>query len=112
NDALGRHDARGGIGPLHLGRACPARLLRLIEPSIQGGFHRRLILVPGERLHKLSQGSPGNDPHTSNLLCAHFGRNDSSSNATRSIKAAVCGSTLIFKVPTLRCVSSAVASKF
>jgi len=45
NDALGRHDARGGIGPLHLGRACPARLLRLIEPSIQGGFHRRLMGV-------------------------------------------------------------------
>jgi len=38
DDTLGCNDAGGGIGPLHLGRVSPARLLHLVEPGIEGGL--------------------------------------------------------------------------
>jgi hypothetical protein len=69
-----------GIGSLH-GSVFPPRLSHFIEPGIQSGLYRRLILLPGQRLHELAQRAPGDGPHAARLACTHFGPNGYSCNA-------------------------------
>jgi hypothetical protein len=41
-----------------------------IEPSVQCGFERRLVLVSPSPLDELLQGAPGDDPHAQRLYHA------------------------------------------
>src|SRR5216684_1746350 len=73
HDAFGSHDTRGGIETPDIGRASPACLADLVEPSVKRGFERRLIFVPGARGDEFSQRPPGNNSHAETVSCAQMG---------------------------------------
>src|SRR6202030_3879108 len=62
NPLRGDH-ARGSVGALKLCGIRPARLLDFGKPSVEGGFDRLLIAMPGKRTHELPQGAARDNPH-------------------------------------------------
>src|SRR6202044_1538777 len=48
----------------HIGRTHPLRLSDFVEPSIQGGLHRRLVPPAHKGINELPQRAAGNDPHS------------------------------------------------
>src|ERR1700683_1060087 len=63
HDPICGDDAGGRIATLHVRRAGPSRFFDLVEPNIQRGLERWIILIPPARVNELSQGTSGNDPH-------------------------------------------------
>src|SRR3984957_18900034 len=64
NNTLGVDDARRRIKLLHIGRTHPPRLADFVEPSIQGGLHRRLVPPAHKGINELPPRAAGNDPHS------------------------------------------------
>src|SRR5437899_6682251 len=66
-------DTRRRIAPLHIRGAPPCCLAYFVEPGIQRRLHRRLVLLPGETFHELTQGTAGDDPHLADLSRSQYG---------------------------------------
>jgi hypothetical protein len=62
-DAIGRHNTRRRVEPLHIGSTLPSRLPHLIEPSVKTGPDRGLIAMADKRRNAGPQGSASDDPH-------------------------------------------------
>src|SRR5882762_7625976 len=74
NNSFRRNDARRCIASLHVRRAAPSRLFNLVEPGIQRGLQSWLVSISSSALNELSQGAPGDDPHTETVSRAPNGR--------------------------------------
>src|SRR5690606_28729419 len=62
--AFGADDAGRRVEPLHIRRTGPVRLADFVEPGVERGLDRRLVLLPREAVDELPQGASGNDPHS------------------------------------------------
>src|SRR5260370_7786601 len=73
DNPLRADDARRRIAPLHIRGAPPCRLADFVEPGIQCGLHRRLVLLAGEAFDELTQGAAGDYPHPPDLSRSPYG---------------------------------------
>src|SRR3984893_1790714 len=64
DDPLRTDDTRRRMTPLDIRRTLPRSLARFVEPSIQCGFHCRLILSTRKALYELPQCAARDDPHS------------------------------------------------
>src|ERR1700730_7097861 len=86
DNPLRADDACRRIAPFHIRGAPPCRFADFVEPGIQRGLHRSLVLLPGEAFAEFTQGTTGDDPHPSNLSRSQYGSKKSvvSTAATRT----------------------------
>ena len=62
HDAIGRHNTRRRVEPLHIGSTLPSRLPHLIEPGVKTRPDRGLIAMTDKRRNEGPQGSASDDP--------------------------------------------------
>src|ERR1700687_1618497 len=88
DNPLRADDAYCRIAPFHIRGAPRCRFADFVEPGIQCGLHRRLVLLAGEAFDEFTQGTTGDDPHPPNLSRSQYGSKSLvSTAATRTAQA-------------------------
>jgi hypothetical protein len=71
HDPLRRDDAGGRIAALYVRGARPPRLLNFIEPGIEGGLQRGVVLVSSSCRDRAPQGALAKEDYLGQALLLH-----------------------------------------